>query len=80
MLVPEISSSTSKQKNKVDLALQKQHKKASEYEVAMMNAKLMAAHEDLARSFFVWDENNLKMQFEHFVWLIFSIFNWDSDL
>ena len=64
-------------KNKVDLALQMQHLKASEYEVAMMNAKLMAAHEDLARSFFVWDENNLKMQFEHFVCLISSMCNWD---
>ena len=63
-------------KNKVDLALQK-HQKASEYEVAMLNAKLMAAHEDLARSFFVWDENNLKMQFEHFVCLISSMCNWD---
>ena len=66
-------------KNKVDLALQMQHQKASEYEVAMLNAKLMAAHEDLARSFFVWDENNLKIQFEHFVWLISSLCNWDID-
>ena len=33
----------------------------------------------LGRSFFAWDDNTLKLQFEHFVWLISSLCNWDID-
>ena len=36
-------------------------------------------HGDLGISFFAWDDNTLKLQFEHFVWLISSLCNWDID-
>ena len=61
------------------LALTLQQQQASQYEVEVRNANLVVVHGDLGRSFFAWDDNTLKLQLEHFVWLIYSLRNWDID-
>ena len=66
-------------KNKVKLALTLQQQQASQYEVEVRNENLVIAHGDLGRSFFAWDDSTLKLQFEHFAWLISCLCNWDID-